>query len=185
MYRWGNNKKYNYELIIEILSELKKVFPEIKFYALGNLEEDPKYVEQLKKKIRELSLENNFEFLGFLFLEEVEKYLELSKIGFSFYDDNSKYYMYYGDPLKVREYALYGVVPIADGTSGVDYEMQEKQSGFIVANCQVAVEKILSLLQNDTKYLEYRDNCVLWASEMDKSKLLNSLYALLIPNGEK
>jgi len=171
--------KYNYEFIIDLVAELKLDFPTIKLYAIGALDERPDYVQKLQGRIEKLFLKENVIFTGFLSPDQLENFLIESKIGLSFYDANSAYYMYYGDPLKIREYALYGIPTITDGNSAADEEMVLEGAGFIVKSLAEAKDKILSLLDNDEIYKCYQQSCLVWARKNDKLKLLNNLYQKL------
>jgi glycosyltransferase involved in cell wall biosynthesis len=168
-------KKYDCDKIIDILNKLKKVFPSIKLYFIGGLQEDPIYVDEIKKKIKQLKLEENIDFTGFLNPEELEKYLIKSSIGFSFYAKNVQYYTKFGDSLKMREYAMYGIPTISDGNSATDEEMQDAGAGFIIKSDEEAAEKIAKLINDRELYIRIQKNCIDWAKINDKSALLKTL----------
>jgi glycosyltransferase involved in cell wall biosynthesis len=66
----------NYSLFIEIISELKKSFPQIKCCLAGDGDEE----SRLKEKIKKLNLENVIELKGELKREELISLLQQSKI---------------------------------------------------------------------------------------------------------
>jgi len=171
--------KYNYDFIVDLIADIKLAFPSIKLYAIGGLDEQPDYVQKLHNRLEKLSLKDNIIFTGFLLPDQLENFLVESKIGLSFYDKNAAYYMYFGGPLKTREYALYGIPSITDGSSATDEETVSEGAGFIVKNLAEAKEKIALLLNNDHIYKNYQKNCIAWAQKNDKLKLLNSLYTKL------
>lgn len=175
----GIIKKYNYEFILEVLKLLKKDFSAVLLYALGNLEEDPKYVAKLKDYIFKNNLAENVVFTGFLPLEKVSGFLQKATVGLSFYDKTTHYYMKYGDPIKIREYALYGIPIISDGVSAVDDEMLEKRVGFVVQGSKQTYTHIKALFEDTVLYKRYQTNCISWAKEMDKEKLLQNLQGFL------
>lgn len=169
-------EKYNYEAILEIVYKLKKIFPKILLYAAGGTDADRQYYEKLLGIIRKKSLGKNVVFTGFLNSDELEKILIKATVGFSFYSKQVDYYMKYADPLKVREYALYGIVTISDGKSSVDNEMLKESSGYIVSKTSEAVNIIKKLIQDKNLYLKYQYNSINWAKKMDKRIILEKLY---------
>lgn len=168
--------KYNYQTVIEILYKIKKYYPNVKLYALGGIEQDKKYLNQIKKKISDYNLENNVCFTGFLTDSKAANLLQKSSLGLSFYSEKTSYYNYFGDSQKIREYALFGIPTIADGSCATDEEMAKEKCGFIIKNSNEAVEKIKLLWSNKEIYKSYQQNCLRWAKKMDKNKILNDLY---------
>lgn len=169
-------EKYNYIFVLDLLFCLKKSYPKIKLYAGGGKSVDAEYYKEVEKKVVDLKLKDNIVFFGFVEEEEIEKLLSRAKIGLSFYSETVRPYTYYGDSLKIREYALYGVPTIADGNSATDEEMVKEGCGFIVKDVDEAVEKIRFLLGDETNYSTYESNCLNWTKKNDKKKLLDRLY---------
>lgn len=176
-------KKYNYDFVVDLIYELKKDIGDIRLYALGKLGED-EYSEELKRKIKNLDLEKNIIFPGYLNKEELEKILLKAKVGFSFYDTNSAYYTYFGDSLKIREYALYGIPSICDGNSATDGEAVNEGCAFIANNTDEAIDKIKRLLLDEKFYNTVQQECISWAKKMDKFIILNRLYDILFLSGK-
>lgn len=174
--------KYNYEFLVKILFEVKKYFPDIKLYAIGGIEQDPKYVNKIKSQIKDCQLNSNVIFTGFITQKELELYLIRAKVGISFYSKKTQYYTYFGDSLKIREYALYGIPTISDGNCATDEEMERVGAGFTIRNANDAVQKIKSLLKDDKLYANYQNNCVEWAKKTDKSAILHNLFTKLYNN---
>lgn len=170
--------KYRYGDVVEIAVRVKKEFTDVKFYIVGNLDEDKEYVDALKGKIKNKGLEDNFIFTGFLPAEgpELESYFKKSKVGLAFYSQEAGDYIYFGDSLKIREYALYGIPTITDGKIAPYKELAEGEIGFMIDTNQEAVEKILFLLKNKEAFQKTSDNCIKWAKENDKAKILERLY---------
>jgi len=173
-------EKYDYEKVLDILDILKKIFPSVKLYIMGGLEEDKKYVSKIKSRIERLSLGENVAFAGFLNPRELEGYYLKSSVGLSFYEESCQYYTKFGDSLKMREYALYGIPTVSDGNSATDIEMEKSGAGFIVRNPEEAAERITALLNDKGLYARVQKKCVEWARENDKNKLLKILEEKLI-----
>lgn len=168
-------EKYDYEKALDILDILRKTFPKIKLYITGGLNEDKKYADRIKSKIEKFSLGKNVEFTGFLNPEELGRYYSKSSIGLSFYAQSSRYYTKFGDSLKMREYALYGIPTISDGNSATDIEMEKAGAGFIIGNVEEASKRITELMNDKDLYIRLQKQCVDWARKNDKNKLLKIL----------
>jgi len=171
--------KYRYEDIVKIARILKKQIPDLKFYISGGKQQYSKYRKKIKSQIKKYGLEKNFVFTGFLAPEELDQYLTRAKIGISFYSQKVAFYMQYGDPLKIREYALYGIPIIADGSTALDPEIEKNNLGFIVLNNQEAAKKISKLFRDKILYQQISLRAVLWAQKNDKTKILNNLHKKL------
>jgi len=167
--------KYRYEDVVEIVKMVQKKIPQIKCYIIGGLQYQD-YARKIQSEIKTYGLENNFIFTGYLQSEQIETILKKAKIGISFYAEEERYYMKYGDPLKIREYALYGIPALTDGKTALDLEVEKKQVGFIVKNNAEAEQKIILLLNNDQIYQKFSRNAVSWAEKNDKQKILDCLY---------
>ena len=172
-------EKYDYEKIVEVVRGVKPAIPNLKFYAVGGLEQDLAYVRKIKGLISKYNLTKNFIFTGFLDPKEVESLLIKSKVGISFYSESVSYYTYFGDSLKIREYALYGIPTIGDGNSATDKEMCDAGAGILARSIEDASVGVLNFLTNDRLFNEYQKNCIFWAKSMDKSKILKNLYGKL------
>lgn len=174
------SETYQYNFIIDLVHELKKDFEDILLYAFGTLNQK-EYVLKIKDKIHKYSLEKNVIFTGFLSQDEMGEVLLKSKIGLCFYSGNILYNVpnygdsFYGDSLKMREYALYGIPIISNGKNATDDEMLNKKAGFVIKDLEDASDKIEFLLKNKDIYKQYHNNCISWAREVDKNKILDNL----------
>lgn len=171
--------KYCYVKIINIVKDLKKKFPQVLLFIIGGLEQDKKYVVKLKKLIRKYKLEQNVKLIGFLKKETLANYYQKVSVGFSFYSKDVNYYMKYADPLKVREYAFFGIPIIVDGNSSVDNEVVKEKVGFLAKNRQQAVDFISLLFGDKRLYSAYSKRCILWSKKYDKRKIFDTLYRKL------
>jgi len=173
--------KFRYENIIEIVKILKKRTPNIKFYVVGGIQ-NKAYFRKIKIKIQKYGLEKNFIFTKFLTAKKLEPFLKKAKIGISFYSNNVKFYMQYADPLKIREYALYGIPVICDGKTAISKEIEKNKVGFVVKTNHDAARKIMNLLEDAKLYKRISDNAILWAKKNDKTKILDRLYKKIYSN---
>lgn len=174
--------KYNYDLILDILAGIKKKYPHFRLYAVGGKNQDPEYFSHLKTKIKKYGLENNIFFTGFLEPKKILLLYQKVSLGFSFYSRDVSYYMYYGDSLKIREYALFGIPMMSDGICATDFEMEKAGSGIIVHSVGEAVNFIDKCWLNDKYYRQLQQACLKWAEKNDKRKTQESLYNKLFSN---
>lgn len=175
----GIIEKYNVEFAIEIMKGLKPKFPNIKLLLAGGTNQDKKYVDKIKSKIKRYNLENNVKFLGFMAPDEFEKYLKSSQLGFCFNSKSIEYYAKYGDSIKIREYALYGIPTISDDSNSTAFEMVDHGAGLIVATPEQAVTEIENIFKDKLLYRRLSDNAIVWAKKMDKNKILERLYKII------
>ena len=172
-------KKYDYEKILEIMKLMRRKLSNVVLYALGTTVEDRDYFEKVKSLAKKYKVLDNIVFTEFLDKKETENYLKKAMIGLSFYSRDTSYYTYYGDSLKIREYALFGIPTVSDGNSATDLEMEENNAGFIVEDEVAAAEKIQRLFEDKALYSKMQGSCVLWAKKMDKAKILKDLEGKL------
>lgn len=172
-------KRYNYEFVIDLISLIKKEIPKIKLYALGGKNVDSSYFEKIVKLVKKYRIKRNIVFPGFVDEKKLSGLFLNSRIGLSFYSGIVSYYMIFGDSLKIREYALWGLPIISDGNSATDEEMAEKGCGFIAKDLNQAKERIVGLLKDKRFYNQCSQNSLKWAKAMDKKVLLEKIYKKL------
>lgn len=171
----GIMEKYNYTLALEILRKVKKINPNVKMYLIGGTEQDPDYVNKIRNLIDKYELGRNIEFTGYLEQDKLNNILLKSKIGFCFYSESVKYHTFYGDSLKIREYALYGIPTISDGNSATDEEMAENEAGIVITNAKEGCDSVVHLLTDRDEYSRLSNNCIKWSKRMDKNLILRQL----------
>jgi len=172
-------QKSRFDEVVMILSRLVKYYPRASLKIIGNTEVNPDYLVSLKKMIGSLGLENNVKFLGFLSREENLRNIADSTLGLAMYSDDSRYYMRYADPLKIREYAACGLPIISDKTTSTGKEMEGRGCGFTVGSPDEAVERIIELWSNSELYEKCSKNALGWAKENDKKIILSKLIKRL------
>ena len=172
-------KKYRFEYIVDTVSKLKKEFPGIKLKILGDTGINKDYFEKLKKKIAENGLEENIRFLGYLPKERNLAEIASSTIGIALYSEDTHYYMYYADPLKIREYAACGVPIITDNTTTGGSEAVDNGAGFVCNKAEEIADAIGKLWNRKELYEEYCLNAIKWAKKFEKKTILKHLFQRL------
>jgi len=127
------------ENLIDVVYEIKKTIPQVMLHILGD---GPRYFE-IKKKIKELELENNVIMHGFLIpldlLRTSAIYLSASQLeGF-------------GIPL--IEAMASGCVPVVSDIYAHQFIFQDRPVGYLIKNNKEMVEKTIELLKNESKRL--------------------------------
>lgn len=142
------------ELIIRSLVSVKKVFPNIHLYigGTGIME------KELKDLTRELNIQDNVEFLGFL---KGEKY--------TYYKSTDIYILpsyWENQPISILEAMASGTAIIASNVGGIPELIENGRTGFLFENNDISdlTQKIIILL-SDEKFRKY-----LGTNAKDKSR---------------
>ena len=173
--------QFDFRKVIRVLVKLKKDFPQLEFKIIGAIEDKECFI-RLKEYIRSFNLDHQVSFLGF-FPEprDLQQVLLHSGIGVTAYiPSKTGHYGIYGDSLKIREYALYGLPIVADNMCSTAFEVEEYKCGFVVKNEEEMINAIKKLWSEDGLYEQYSANAVKWAKELDKRKILEKLLASLV-----
>ena len=172
--------KSDFRKIIRVLAKLKPDFPQLEFKIIGAMV-DKKFLLGLKEYIRSFNLDHQVSFLGF-FPEprDLQQVLLHSGIGITSYiSSKTGHYGIYGDSLKIREYALYGLPIMADDMYSTAFEAQKYECGFVVYNEEEMVDIIKRLWSEEGLYEKYSANAIKWAKKFDKRKILGELLVRL------
>jgi glycosyltransferase involved in cell wall biosynthesis len=146
---------------------------------LGETGINKRYFEKLKARIAENGLEENVRFLGYLPKERNLAEIASSTIGIALYSEDTHYYMYYADPLKIREYAACGLPLIADATTAASLEAKEHDFGFITVGHDDLAGAVKRLWSEDGLYERYSANALNWSRKFDKKTILHGLLSRL------
>ncbi len=172
--------KTDFEKIIRVLSRLRMNFPLVKLKIIG-ASEDKKFLRDLKDNIKKYGVEDCVFFLGF-FPEpkDLQQILVNNGIGITAYiPSKAGHFGFYGDSLKIREYALCGLPIVADDMCSTAFEAEEYKCGFVTINEGQMYMFIKRLLENTELYEEYSKNAIKWAEKFDKRKILERLLIKL------
>lgn len=172
------DEKTNYENIINVLVRLKVYYPNIEFKIIAKTE-DNIYERSLKEYIKDVGFDGQVSFLGFFpNPSDLEGILANCGVGLTSYSfDKAGYHTEYGDSLKIREYASYGLPIVADNICDTAFEAQENKCGFVVNN-EAELENALRILwEDDNTYRDYANNALQWARRIDKRQILDGLIS--------
>lgn len=155
-------KKSGLQLFMNGMKKLLSEIPEIHLEVLGGGE----YLENLKSLAKELEIEKNVTFHGYIEShEELEKKLARCGIGLALYSPEEAGFSYCADPGKVKVYLACGLPVIIVDVPQVAGEIDARGAGvkinYDIDEMLVAIKKIL---QN---HPEYKKNALEMADEYD------------------
>lgn len=171
-------KKQGLQMVLEAIPLVVDKIPDFKFVILGGGE----YESNLKIKAKELNIEKYVEFKGWISDRKViDTTLGESAAAIVVYvPEKEKLYnfSYYGDPIKLKEYLASGLPVILTDVPHNAREIENRKCGIVVEyNKEDIANAIMSILKDEKRLKEYRDNAVMYAKEFDWniifSKVLN------------
>ncbi len=131
----------------------------------------------LREKTKELGLENNVKFLGFLLPEELRKITPQATIGINLLKNNSLNY-YYSLANKTFDFVQAEVPAIHMNFPEYQNLMKEKEVGILIDDLkkETIVDAVNVLLQDSIFYKKLKENCgevrKIWTWENEEKKLL-------------
>ncbi|MEW6408087.1 MAG: glycosyltransferase [Patescibacteria group bacterium] len=151
-------QKQGLQLVLEILTEIKKEIPQIKLIIIGQGD----YEYQLKKIATELEINDVVEFKGFIRNhQEIEKILCHSTIGLAPYLQDKKSFTYFADPGKIKVYLGCGLPVITTRFTVIADEIEKENTGIVINYNRDELRKaLLRLLQDDQYYQLARKNAI-------------------------
>lgn len=166
--------------VIRVLAKLTHTFPQAEFRITGSMS-NQKYLKELKEYIVAFQLENKVSFLGsFSKPDDLHNVLVNSGIGITAYQPSEiGHCAMYGDSLKIRQYASYGLPIVADGMCGTAFEAEKYECGFVVLNEYEMLSAIKRLWTEEGLYERYCKNAIKWSNEFDKKKIIEELLLRL------
>lgn len=170
----------NFKRIIRVLAKLSLNFPKAELRIIGGMD-NQKYLKELKEYIVTLQLENRVSLLGFFpNPNELHNVLATSGIGVTAYiPSKTGHFGMYGDSLKIREYASYGLPIVADDMYGTAFEAEKYECGFVALNEDEMISAIKRLWTEEGLYEKYSKNALQWSEEFDKKKIIEKLLIRL------
>lgn len=159
------------EEVLKIFAIVSNKIKRYEFWIVGNGERE--YTRYLKTKAKELGLEKNLKFWGFV--ENHKKYQLLSKahllINPSFRE---------GWSLVVMEAASVGTPTVGYNVPGLRDSVVNNKTGILSdPNPESLVSDALQLINDKEKYEEFRKNCIVWSKRFDWSKSAKSSLNLI------
>lgn len=152
-------------LVIDAIPYIKKAIPDFQFVIIGKGE----YLNELRKRVKELGLEKNVIFKGFMKdHKEVENLVAACSIGIATYTKDESGLTFYADPAKVKIYMGAGLPVVTTDTFYYAKDIEKEKAGIVAKNDFRDVGKaIISLLESEEKLKDYRENALRYARNFD------------------
>lgn len=162
------------DLVINSIPFLKKEISDIKLVIVG----DGEYLNVLKKKSKELGIENYIDFLGKKEYSTIPNILSKCKIGLALYPKNNL--MKYAFTLKLIEYMAAGLPVITTDIGDGKLIIQESNSGLIVDyTIEAFSNAVIKLIKDDDLRFSMSRNGKTYSKKFDWKDLANLEIAVL------
>jgi len=159
------------ELLIDSLPVIIANNSNIKLIIIGTGELE----QYLKNKVRELSLEPQVEFKGYIDShEDVENALATCGVGMSLYEPHSDSFTWYTDPGKPKQYLACGLPVIITRVPWIAEEIERIPMGVAINyNKEELVRAVTKLTSDGELYYKYRENAIRYASDISWEKIFD------------
>jgi glycosyltransferase involved in cell wall biosynthesis len=160
-------------LMIDLLSTLTHIYPEVKLALVGKIEANVNLL--INKRVNELKLENHVRIFGYMNYPDAMEIVCKSKIGLCLLKQVKNYIHSY--PTKLFDYMQVGVPYVCSNFPLYEELLNECQAGILVEplNVKGTANEILDLLNNTEKYDRMSQNGINilknnynWASQEKK-----------------
>ena len=141
---------------------VRNKFPDVELLLIGAGPVE----NNLKKEAKNMGLENNIRFLGWMSHEEV--LLTVSKCGISVALFKPDPINRYADPIKIKEYLACGCPVILTNVPDIANEIYEEKAGIAIKySKEEVVSAVEKLLGDDIFFKKCRENAIKLASKYD------------------
>lgn len=166
-----------FELIIDVVCELRKTIKDIHLHIIGSGSEEKK----LKNYVTAKHAEQFIKFYGVLTHANMFTILTKSSIGIAVYEKTDKKHLrYFSDSMRTRDYLASGLPVFFSGSSAVGSEILSREAGRVVSlEKEAMVDSLKEVLTNPTLYQKLRINALKLAKEYDTFNLLTKYFTLL------
>jgi len=166
--------KQGMQLFIEAIPAILREIPEAKLIIVGT----GPFEKILKKKVRELNLEKQVSFKGYIKSHsEIEKILVSCAVGLAPYVPAKDVYTQYADPGKVKTYLACGLPIIITRVPWIAEEIERRPMGITVNyNKEELVNAVIKLLSDDEFYKKCRKNAIEFASSLSWSRIYEEAF---------
>lgn len=157
--------KQGVDQAIEAIPEIIKSVPNFKFRVIGG----GAHRNQLEKRVKELKIENNVDFLGIIpDHHEMEKKISECALSIAPYNPKLDNFTYFADPGKVKVYIACGVpILVSDIVFHSDKIVKNKCGEVVRCDKKDIAEKVVKFLKDKKAIILYKKNCLKYAKTFD------------------
>jgi len=150
------------EDVIKVCLELKKEFANIKLWIVGRGEK--KYEQKIKKQIRDLNLDNQVDFFGFV--SEEKKFGMMQRAHMLIVPSIKE-----GYGLTIPEAGIVGTPAVAYNTEGLRDVLKNGKNGILVdCNPRIMAEEVKQLLLQKNLYKNLQEGAESYARQLNWDK---------------
>lgn len=162
------------KLILESFKDVIKEVPDVTLLLIGG---GPK-LEEYKKLAQALELGKHVSFTGFIERhEDVDDLLCTGAIGLAPFVSDKSSYEYYSDAGKPKAYLAAGMPVIITRVPEIADEIEKERAGIVIEYSKIELTNALvTLLKDDKKYKEFRENAVKLSKKYIWSNIFNEAY---------
>jgi len=174
----GMERIFGIQLVIEAFSEAVKITPNLELIITGTGPYEP----ELKRLTVELSLNDKVTFTGFIKEHSrLEEIISECRIGVAAYMPDKTSYKTVTDVAKPKLYLACGLPVIITTVPPIAKIIREQKLGLVVEYEKgQLVKAMLSLLEDDKLYNEYRENVIKYSKTLDWDNIFEEALQVTI-----
>lgn len=162
----------DFDILLQAIQQVRQSHRKVTLHIIGNGSKKADIQKQAKK----LDIANAIQFLGAMSHQDMFKVLVKAGVGIALYNDaDQHHFRYYSDPMKVRDYTAAGCPVIISGNSGLGYEIDRENIGFLVEKNSTEIAKaIKDIINSKDSYHTHAKRAMLFSKKYDKSTLIDT-----------
>jgi len=178
-------KKQGIQYVIEAIPKIIKEVSDFNFLVIGGGD----YLADLKKLADKLGVSKNVKFTGFVKNHrDVEKMLSRCAVAVAMYEKYDEHgnlsFTYFADPGKLKSYLAGGLPVLLTDVPHNAREIEKQKCGKIVTlDKKSIVNAIVSLLKNEKKLVQMRQNALIYAEKFDWNNIFEENLARVMKSG--
>jgi len=166
-------KSKGVQLIIEVMEEIIKIFPNVRLEIIGT----GPFERELREMVKKKKLEGYVRFLGKMEHDELMRYLPTCGIALATYEPDPNNITHYADPMKPKEYLACGLPVIITKVPWIAREIERVPMGIAINyDKHELVNAITKLLSDENFYEKCRKNAIEFTSKLDWNKIFDEAF---------
>lgn len=153
-YAGGIDKLRGLDMVIESLSIIRKVIPNVKFVIAGKEAKG----FSIMNLAEQFGVAENVEFLKWIDHDVIPSYMAAAKVGV-FTPPGNRDEIHNTIATKIYQYAAMGIPMIVSNVKLMKQFVEEHKIGYAVNNTKEFAEAVLALYENQNTWQEFHENC--------------------------
>lgn len=164
-------EKQGIQLVLRVLSDIRREVPDIKFVVIGKGE----YESALRTLTTQLGIEDIVDFRGFIRdHREVENLLCHCAIGIAPYVPDERNFVFYTDPGKPKLYLGCGLPVVITRFPAIADEIEKERAGVAIEYKEKSLKQaLMRLLIDDRFYTICRQRAITFSKDFDTEHILS------------